>query len=314
MLNYTNEQIRIIIGNIFNTKKFNIEPVGNHELKRHLVYLIEFEDKNPLIFKLYYKENRRSREIGGLSILADSEMKCPKIIKQGILKNGKEWLIIEAFEGQPFEKVMKDISHENQLEIFESMGEEMGKMHSAKKFLYFGRLDENGKPLGNIKDYYEKHIKDCDNIVEEINKQELLEKELLLKAIEIMRKNYDLIKKEKEARLCHSDFDGRNVLVKKERDKWILSAVIDFEGCAAGNKDEDMINLYQKYFIHNPKLEKAFFKGYNQYCSVDKDFYEVLDYLLLCTGIGICSWARYQAPDYYREGIKLIKKQMNKYK
>lgn len=312
MLNYTDKQIKDILADILKTNEFNIKPVGNHELKRHLVYLIEFEKKSPLIFKMYYKTDRRAREIGGLSILSKSDMKCPKIIEQGTLENEKEWLIIEAFEGEPFERVKDKIASENQLKIFESMGEELGKMHSFKKFTCFGRLDEKGNCSSDIKSYYEAHIKSCENAAKEIMKQELPQKELLINATKIIRDNYYLVKKEKEARLCHNDFDGRNVLVKRQGDNWVVSAVIDFEGCGAGYKDEDLLNLYQKYFIHNSDLEKAFLKGYSKFSYIEDDFYEVIDYLLFCQGLGICSWAHYQAPDYYWEGIELIKRYFEK--
>lgn len=73
MLNYSDEQIKEKLNLILNRTDFTIEPMGNHHLKRHLVYRIDFLNEKSLTFKLsfivencswahwqapdYYKEN-----------------------------------------------------------------------------------------------------------------------------------------------------------------------------------------------------------------------------------------------------------------
>lgn len=40
----------------------NVEPIGNHEIGRHLVYKIE-EGKNKYVFKSYNRNDKREKEV-----------------------------------------------------------------------------------------------------------------------------------------------------------------------------------------------------------------------------------------------------------
>ncbi|KRQ86179.1 hypothetical protein ABG79_02020 [Caloramator mitchellensis] len=53
--------------------------------------------------------------------------------------------------------------------------------------------------------------------------------------------------------------------------------------------------------------------GYNKYSSIDTVFFERLDYYLLRMGFGICSWTFNAAPEYYKQGMELIKRVINKF-
>ena len=306
MLNYSEKEISIILKNILNTEAFKIKAIGNHELKRHLVYHIYTQEED-LIFKLYYKTNRRCREIAALNLLADSTVNCPRIVKAGTLPTGEEWLLITYIDGQMFDKLRNSIPYENQIKIFTAMGEELGKIHSFKTFNFFGAWDENGNSINNIADYAVGFIKNREADISYVLKQNLPQKALLNKAIEIIRNNYHLVENVATAHLCHNDFNARNVLVNNTDGEWVLSGVIDFEQSYPSYKDNDLLSLYEKYFLYNESLEDAFLNGYGKYCSIGKYFYDTLSYNLLCSAVGICSWAYEQAPDYYEEGIKLIK-------
>jgi hypothetical protein len=69
----------------------------------------------------------------------------------------------------------------------------------------------------------------------------------------------------------------------------------------------DIAGLYHKYFLGNKEYEQSFLKGYNKYFKLSEEFYGRLDFYLLCAGVTICSWAFDAAPDYYNEGLKLVK-------
>ena len=108
--------------------------------------------------------------------------------------------------------------------------------------------------------------------------------------------------------MTHGDYDGRNILVQEKDGQWEISGIIDFEICYAAVRDRDMLALYEKYFLENKELEESFYEGYERYFEITKRFKKSLDYLLLFSGLGTCSWAYKQAPDYYPEGVKLVKR------
>ncbi|KPU45756.1 phosphotransferase enzyme family protein [Oxobacter pfennigii] len=294
-----------IIHSVFH-KKVNIKAVGNHELNRHLVYHVTDENNLSVIFKIYFIKNRANREVASLKLLSKSSVKCPELIDYRIINNEIDWIMIEYLEGQLFEQAKKNISDDSVHSIFEGMGEELGKIHSFKTFDFFGNWDENCKSFDNIKSYKERFIALAESCIEDMLPKTPEQQSLFDKAINKLRSNYDLMDDITEARLCHNDYNGRNILVKAQGNSWSLSGIIDFEQCLPGNKDVDIALLHHDYFLYNKDYEKAFLKGYNKYCSIDESFYKRLDYYFLFMGIYICSWAYKSAPSYYEEGLRLL--------
>ncbi len=311
MEHYTKEEIKNIVQAITKKNSFTIKPIGNHELKRNLVYKITLENKEVMALKIYFKKNKINREVAALKLLSSSDVKCTKLIRYGSLEDKTEWILCNWIDGEPFEKVQQNISFENQIKIFESMGEELGKIHSFKCFDFFGDWDENGNSIENIKNSFESFVYITESYAKAILHQHLPEEKLLIKAINKIRENYDIVKEHKESCLRHNDFDGRNILVKKIKNIWRLEGIIDFEQSTPGNVDADIVGLYHKYFLENKRYEEAFLRGYYKYANIDPDFYSKLNFYLLRRGVGICSWAFKSAPNYYKEGLRLIKQFMD---
>lgn len=307
MMEFDAEQLRAVITSITGIEKFEATPIGNHELQRHLVYLIEPDGQKPLVMKLYYKKNRRNREIASFKILSQSDIKSTELIRYGELIDGTEWALYDYVEGEPFDRIMDKIPYENRLEIFTDMGRELGKIHGIRKFDFFGNWDEEGNSLDNINDCTVSTIISTEFSIREIQQRELPHQELLYKAIEKIRNSYHILDCIRESRLRHNDFDGRNILVKNDHGKWMMSGILDFEQSTPGNIETDIAWLYHKYFLENKEYERCFLKGYNEYFTLQEQFYDRLGFYLLCMGLIICSWSFEIAPEYYNEGLKLIK-------
>lgn len=307
MFEFTYEQLISIINTIIGIKDFKIIPIGNHELKRHLVYLIISDTIKPMVIKFFYKTNRRNREIAACKTLLNSGVKCNRVVDFGSLSDGTEWLLSDYIEGGNFEAIRNNIPYENQLSIFTEMGVELGRIHSIKKFDFFGNWDQECRSIDNIKTCKESFIKTMEYSINELSQQVLPDSDILGRAVDKIRGNYNILDDIKESHLRHNDFDGRNILVKKEKDKWVLNGVIDFEQSTPGNIDMDAAGLYHKYFLENNEFEKAFFEGYRRYSKLSPDFKEKLPFYLLSNGITICSWAYSIVPEYYKEGIKLVR-------
>jgi fructosamine-3-kinase len=307
VLNYTDEEIKKEIEKILASKDFIIRPVGNHHLKRHLVYQIDMKNGEKFIFKLYYRDRRRSREVASLKLLENSDIKCPKIFKYGNFEDGRQWLITKYLDGIILDKVMDHIPYDNRLKIFEEMGRELGKLHTFITFDFFGEWDEKGRSIHSIKNYYDYFVQSMEKEIKTVLNLNLPEKDLLVNIINIIRDNYCKLDLSVQARLVHNDFDGRNILVKEESGVYTLSGVIDFEGCYPNNAEENLVQLYFRYFLENKEYENAFFNGYEKYLHLDSSCKERLNIYFLCFVVGNCSWAYNQAPDYYNDNIKFLK-------
>lgn len=308
LLNYSADEIREILSSILERNDFYTIPVGNHHLKRHLVYKVHIDNEEPIIFKLYYKTKRRSREIASLRLLENSKVKCPKILQYGSLENGQEWLIMDYIEGELFDNIIDKVPKLVQLSLFEQLGEELGKIHAFKTFDFFGEWDENGRSIRNIRTFSEGFVANIEDDIKILLSQNIESREILDIGIDKIRDGYDLLNLDITPRLLHSDFDGRNVLVNKVNEEYSVSGVIDFEGSCPGNPEQNFASLYYRYFLDNKDYERSFFQGYEKHLQVNEGFHKRLDIYLLCFIVGNCSWAFWQAPDYYNENIKVLKK------
>jgi thiamine kinase-like enzyme len=147
-----------------------------------------------------------------------------------------------------------------------------------------------------------------EKVIKELLNQDLPNKDLFINAINIIRDNYEKLNIKAEVKLVHNDFDGRNILVKKDNGVYKLSGIIDFEVSYPDNTEKNLVQLYYRYFLDNKDYESAFFRGYKKYLHIDADFNDRLYIYLLCFVIGNCSWSYVQAPDYYYDNIKFLKK------
>ena len=301
-MNYTKQDIENILNKIITNEKFTIIPVGNHNIGRHLVYKID-TGSTKYIFKIYYIKGKRIREINSLKILENSNVKVPKVIKYGEYDE-HEWMIIEYIEGDILDSISSRLDKENILSIFKELGEALGKIHSYRVFNYATGWDEKIK-ADNFENY---KIRKLEQRIEEIENQNLPDKELLFKAIDIIKQNYKDIFSATEFRLTHNDFDGRNVLVEENAGIYKIKAIIDFEQSYPDNCENDLANLYLKYFIVNKQYEKYFIDGYRLYMKIDDNFHKKLKYYLILMVIEHCSWSYEKANDYYIENIEFLKK------
>ena len=310
---YDDKKVKELIESITNLKVNKIVPIGHHELNRHYVYVAYLKDAQPIVFKIFCVKNRINREIASLSLLKDSNVKTPKFFKNGVLDDGNEWMIFEYIQGISLDCVINELSEFDLKNLFFQIGEELSKIHVAKKFDFYGNWDINGNSINNIKSYFEYFIRSVEMQICELAFQDFEDKEFLLDVADKIRQNYSLIKPIDESRLCHNDFDGRNILVLCQNEKWMVNGIVDFEQSFPGNKEMDIARLYFRYFLDNVELEKSFFEGYNKYISIDEGFFKRLDYYLLRIGFGICSWTYNVAPEYYKQGKELIRKVINKF-
>ncbi|QZY54868.1 phosphotransferase family protein [Crassaminicella profunda] len=298
-------EARKIIHNVFH-KKVSIKPVGNHHLQRHMVYVVTDENKNAVIFKLYFKKNRWNREVAALKLLQESKIKVPKIIDYGICHE-KEWMITEFIEGNTFSKIQEKISAQNQWSIFKEMGKELGKIHNLKTFDFFGNWDEDGNPLEDGKCYRKVFQNKYDTVVKTLFEKNLPNRKLHEKWVKYIQEKIYILEDVKTAVLCHNDYDMRNVMIKKVQDRWNLAGIIDFEQSFPWDKDLDMVYLYYILSLKKSGYEEAFLEGYQETAKIEESFYKKMKFYLGYIGLYICSWTYDIAPDHYMNGLRILK-------
>lgn len=280
-----------------------IKPIGNHDLKRHLVYLVRFDNED-IIMKLYYKKGRRSREIESLKTIEASSIKAPTIINFGELEDGTEYLMINRFRGEPFSKVHHLMNKANRVELFEAMGETLSELHSMTTFDFYGEWE--CRDVTDNKNYLHALTPKIEIFKRMIQKCDTPQKEFLLRCCNDVDEEMASFECPEWSRLTHLDFNTRNVLVDFDNGKWQFKALIDFEQSMPWNYEEDIASVYNRYLIENEDYHQAFLKGYSKHMTLDKGFYQRLRFYNLIEGLNACSWAYENAKDYYYYGIELL--------
>ncbi len=304
-MRYSHDKVRDVAREILKNPAVTVEPIGNHELNRHLVYRVNGAER-PMVLKIYYKENRRNREIAAHKYAELGSVCAPKLLDYGRLPDQREWMLYEFVEGTILEDLWPDLDEEDIVHAFRQIGDQLGKIHATATFDFFGDWNEFGEANERSGSFKECFIRRQESYVKTMREYELPEEQMLESAIALMRDLYVLVDDVQVSRVCHRDYDGRNILFVRRDGQLKLTGVIDFEQSTPYYVGADLVNLYRKYFIDAPELEEAFIQGYESHLPIDDQFKGLMDYLLLCLGIGICSWSYDDARPHYYEGIRIL--------
>ena len=86
--------------------------------------------------------------------------------------------------------------------------------------------------------------------------------------------------------LVHSDFNGFNILVRQNKERWNVTAVLDWEFAFAGSPLVDIGNMCRYSHLHPPIFESEFIRGYREQGGILspewKKVAKLLDLLSLC--------------------------------
>jgi len=295
---YSRQEMQAIISNILR-EDVTILPIGNHELRRHLVYRVNTK-KGSFVFKYYYQDIYGGREISTLKLLENSAIKRASLVDHGTFGMDREWLMMDMLDGMPMDKIMKRMSKDNLVDVYYQMGLALAHLHESHTFDSFGDLRADGTFVKAYTNYREAFMANNQYCYDKIYKSTDIEKATYLKGIQAIENNLHLLDHVKQARLTHMDYSPRNIFLAKEGDKRTLKAVLDFELCRPWDKNADFCQLILRDFSGHPDYEQAFYEGYESLSSLDDSFAETLDFYMVNQCLHVCSWAKSVAPDYYK--------------
>ncbi|WP_406242547.1 aminoglycoside phosphotransferase family protein [Tissierella carlieri] len=306
-LNELKDKLKPIIGIVD-----SIEPIGNHNLQRHLVYKLSCGSKKYVI-KLYYKKNRWNREVASLKLFANTEALVPKIVDYGIFDNGLEWLVYDFIEGELLTQVHEKLSLDNLKDIYYEMGRQLGIIHCHREFDFFGSMDENDMSIQGFVTYREYFEDLMNRILPELYSFEHQNLTLLKEAENRLKSMYSILDEVSKATLCHNDFSPRNILVSEIDDKYYLKAIIDFEQSIPIDIDKELVQVYLPLIENDKVLAERFKSGYEEFVRINLSKLDLKrDFYNLHMGLGICAWAKEVNYEYYLEGIKILEETVNR--
>jgi len=307
---FSRKEMQKIISEILD-KDVQVLPIGNHELRRHLVYKV-ISDNYDFVFKYYYQKNFGNREIASLKALQGSTLHIPDLVSYGQFGDNREWMLTNYIKGSPLIKVFHHIPRNKQLELFMQMGTELSLIHNYKDFDFFGEWDEDCLAINDHVTFLDAFMDSTEKTFNTIRNKTLPNQELLQKGCQFIMDHKDVFLSVTKAHLTHLDYDPRNILVRKIQGEWHISAVLDFEQSKPWDKEADFVHLYLKHFYKDPELEVAFMKGYQLNSTLSPEFHEKLDIYMIHQCMNICTWAFNNAPQYYDQAFKVLKRLLSK--
>lgn len=286
------------------------EPMGNHELERHLVYTIICEG-GVYALKLYLKSDRWNREVANLRRFAGTDVLAPGIVDYGVFENGVEWLVSDFVEGTLLSRIDVELPRRNLEAIYFEMGRQLGLIHQHKCD-FFGSMDEHGESLHGFKSLKAYLLHSTSKILTDLHSVEHEDHVLIKRAESLFLTMLDSLEYNPPATLCHHDFGPRNILVSEQRGGYSLRSVIDFEHCVPSDRDEELIEVYLPLLERDPGLASSFRLGYGILDRIDPgDLLAKRDFYHLLRGLGICAWAKEVDYAYYTEGTRLLKEALS---
>ena len=276
-VNFENSQL---IFRFRTSKKFQYENVAKEKVLFPLLdgslypFSSKLEEKIKDILNSptgnYYfdKKNPPVIPVGNLIYYDESKNLIPYLFTVQEYIHGKQ--LHKILEQNIIEDFNLELSTSKFINLFENIGEILGKLHQIKFSSFYENINEIGKK--NEKTWSEIFHKRLNIEIQEAKKNKLNNIEEMT---DFFKENEALIEEENEAVLLHNDFHSKNIIVKDDISAAIkINGIIDFDNWGIGVKAEDFVKFkhWDLEFLNQPELDRAFYQGYNKYHKVDKDF------------------------------------------
>ncbi len=214
------------------------------------------------------KQNPPVIPVGNLIYYDESKNLIPYLFTVQEYIHGKQ--LHKILEQNIIEDFNLELSTSKFINLFENIGEILGKLHQIKFSSFYENINEIGKE--NEKTWSEIFHKRLNIEIQEAKKNKLSNIEEMT---DFFKENEALIEEENEAVLLHNDFHSKNIIVKDDLSAAIkINGIIDFDNWGIGVKAEDFVKFkhWDLEFLNQPELNRAFYQGYTKYHKVDKDF------------------------------------------
>jgi len=247
----------------------------------HYVYEIKI-DKDPkeaiVRFSNNIKENANlAKEKYIIDLLLQNNIPAPKILAFHHPENKKEgYMILEKLPGTRLDSIWESLSKQEKIQVTKEMGDLLSKIHSIK-FSEFGQIKEGGE-IDNDKAFqfrrlgkkipFNKYIRerlklsfiDFARLISYKN----LSSDFVSKIMKYIIDNLDDIEYSGSPVLTHGDYIPGHIFVEKNKGKYKIVGLIDFEFSESAAPEYDFIKLHRAGFFNDSELKQSLENGYGR--------------------------------------------------
>lgn len=279
----------------------NMSNIGHKELERNNVYLIPNTDK---VLKVYSDKRRWAAEVASLKFFTNKEVLIPQLIDYGIFEDRLCWVIMSRLEGITLLEMSNEIAPSQYKNIIYDMGHLLSNFHQINKINQFGEWDENMNSKRSwltFADFETEKNRRRGNV---LLSQNYPENNLFKLGYSKMVNLEDSLSSVNIFSLCHNDFSDRNILVDRSGNDIKIVGIIDFELCYPSDPESDLTKMVLKNYFN--KDINLFISGYRKNLDLSEDFENKHKYYLISLCLEICSWARNNAYDFYKQAVDVL--------
>ena len=221
---------------------------------------------------IFDKQNPPVIPVGSLIYYDESKQLIPYVFTVQEYIHGKP--LHNILEQNIIEDFNLELGTSKFINLFNSLGELLGKLHQIKFSSFYENIINIGKK--SEKSWLEIFNKRLDLEIQEAKKNKI---ENITEMTDYFKDYEALIEEENEPVLLHNDFHSKNIIVKDDVSSIKINGIIDFDNWGIGVKAEDFVKFkyWDLEFLNQSKLNQAFYQGYNRYHKVDKDFLKKIE-------------------------------------
>jgi aminoglycoside phosphotransferase (APT) family kinase protein len=238
-------------------------------------------DKEPFEVIVRFQNNEEeknglSKENFVINLMASKGLPVPKVYAFYDCKEKfqESYMILEKFKGERLDSLWASLSNGEKNQITEEIGRLLKNIHNIK-LENFGNFKADGKILATKDQFHFKKIADIDS--DEFIKSTLsgpfedisvmlsypsVSKELILRILSYIIRNLKKINYFGKPTLTHGDFLTGHIFVKKNKDRYEIMGLIDFEFAKSSSPEYDFIKLHRTGFFDDLNLKDSLLKGY----------------------------------------------------
>lgn len=220
-------------------------------------------------------------EVRAARHLAPTDIRTPRLVRHGILDDGRRWLTYEWHDLRPFTPSPPQV---------ERVGQLLGSLHAATR----GVID------AELRNYPTLH----ELVAGKIARVAQFDTALANRIRHLHDTLSSAATTELDSRVCllHGDMGWRNIHLDAHDDTWL----IDFEHAAIGHPVLDFAKLWDRE-LDDPTTRETFLRGYHQHQPTDTGQPDQINNVRLWAAAGIVPYARPRGDhDFEQHAMRIL--------
>jgi fructosamine-3-kinase len=191
-------------------------------------------------------------------VRARTALTMPEILAVDVSCRTWPWryLVKTHVPGQEWAEVRQRMNAQELCDAYQQIGEAVAQLH-AMRFPAFGELSVDGNVQGRGAPYLTALRGRAGRFIESERLRDLF--------LALLDERAPLFSGVRQASLCHEDLHRHNILFQRQKGRWRLATVLDFDKAWAGHRETDLARLE----LWKGMTGESFWQAYEALCPIE---------------------------------------------